>query len=82
MEKMKRVLIAGVILAVIVVMALRGCPKVRRGRGIAYAALGQGGAGFTGVSLHQNPSDFSMRPECNLPVTKDDIKSLYSSKAL
>ncbi len=33
---MKRLAVAVVILAVIVVMALRGCPRVRRSAGIAH----------------------------------------------
>ncbi len=33
---MKRVIIAVVILAVIVVMALRGCPRVRRSAGMGH----------------------------------------------
>jgi hypothetical protein len=33
---MKRLIVAVVIFIVIVVMALRGCPKVRRSAGMAY----------------------------------------------
>jgi hypothetical protein len=36
MMKIKRLIVAMVILAVIVVMAFRGCPRVRRSAGIAY----------------------------------------------
>ena len=35
MGKMKRLIVAVVILAVIVVMALRGCPRIRKSAGIA-----------------------------------------------
>ncbi len=34
---MRRLIVAVVVLAVIVVMALRGCPRVRRSAGMAHA---------------------------------------------
>ena len=36
MGKFKKLIVAVVILAIIVVMALRGCPRVRRSAGIAH----------------------------------------------
>jgi hypothetical protein len=48
MGKMKRLIVAGVILAVIVVMALRGCPRMRRSVGIAPASPK---AGVTGIAM-------------------------------
>jgi hypothetical protein len=40
MGKLKRLIVAVVILAVIVVMALRGCPRVRRSAGMThYSAM-------------------------------------------
>ena len=36
MEKLKKLIVAVAILAVIVVMALRGCPRVRRSAGITH----------------------------------------------
>jgi hypothetical protein len=46
MEKIRRLFVAVVILAVIVVMALRGCPRVRRSVRIAYDSSAAGVAGI------------------------------------
>jgi hypothetical protein len=46
MAKMKRLLVVVVILAVIVVMALRGCPRARRAKGIAYDSSTTGVTGI------------------------------------
>ena len=42
-SKMKKLIVAVVILAVIVVMALRGCPRVRRSAGVAPDPATAGG---------------------------------------
>ncbi len=46
MGKLKRLIVAVVILAVIVVMALRGCPRVRRSAGIAHYSATAGAIGI------------------------------------
>ena len=46
MGKMKRFIVVVVILAVIVVMALRGCPRVRRSASIPHNPATAGVAGF------------------------------------
>jgi hypothetical protein len=42
MSKLKRLIVMVVILAVIAVMALRGCPRIRRSLGVAHKSLTAG----------------------------------------
>lgn len=65
MAKLKRLIFAAVILAVIVVMALRGCPRSRRGKRLAYdpSTTGVTGMHFStdilSRSSHLGRTDFS-----------------------
>ncbi len=58
MGKMKRLIVAVVILAVIVVMALRGCPRVRRSAGIAHDSAT---ASVTGIAIRMGGCMFYIK---------------------
>jgi hypothetical protein len=54
MRKIKRLIVAVVVLAVIIVMALRGCPRIRRSASIAHDLATAGVTDIAGGLLVKN----------------------------
>jgi len=87
MGKMKRLMVAAVIMAVIVVMALRGCPRARRSAAIARNPATAGVTGISGTTFGYRDfrrTDFLRRqlqrhmqgPYAIMPVLSDSLPRL------